>query len=126
MSKLTKEIRERLGQYLTGDLAPAEFRDWFALALRDVHKANDPGAEDLLHSIEWNFFDLERGILSEQVLKQNLFHLALSGTSVTGKVMTIGSMSCGWTSGASATLQVGTSKVASQAWMQILREKEYA
>jgi hypothetical protein len=71
----TKEIREHLGQYLTGNFEPAAFRDWFALVLRDAHKSSDPQLEELAHSIEWALYDLERGAALEQV-RENLTAIA--------------------------------------------------
>ena len=73
MSELTKkQIRKQLSLYLAGTLEPPTFRDWFALALRDAHEATDPGVEELAHSIEWAFSDLERGVSAEQVRKSLL------------------------------------------------------
>jgi hypothetical protein len=76
MSELTaKQIKEQLSRYLTGDLEPAEFRDWFALVLRDAHKSSDPHVEELAHSIEWALCDLERDATPEQV-RDNLTAIA--------------------------------------------------
>lgn len=79
MSKMltAKEIREQLNRYLAGDVDPATFRDWFAVVLRDVHTSIDPQAEELAHSIEWAFSDLDRGAAPEQV-RDNLAALAAS------------------------------------------------
>jgi hypothetical protein len=122
----TKQLREQLSRYLAGDLEPAAFRDWFAPVLRDAQKSSDPQVEELAHSIEWTLWDLECGALPEEILKQNLLRLAAPDTFLTGKAMTTGDMVYGWTTGASATLRGTSAAFASQAWMQISREKEYA
>jgi hypothetical protein len=75
MENLAKEIREHLAAYLAGDLQAEDFRGWFASALRDVHKSNDPEAEELAHAVEWEFCDFERGVSSEEI-RQNLSRLA--------------------------------------------------
>jgi hypothetical protein len=75
MTKLSNEIRQELSRYLAGDLQPADFRNWFAVVLRDVHKSNDPAAEELAHAVEWEFCDLERGVSPQQV-RDNLRSMA--------------------------------------------------
>jgi hypothetical protein len=76
MAELVNEIKERLSQYVSGDLGKTEFHDWFALVLRDVHKSNDQEAETLAHLIEWQFFDTEHGKISIDALKTNLAYLS--------------------------------------------------
>ena len=87
MTASANEIRERLSLYLSGQLPPAEFRDWFVPVLRD---AQDPEAEALAHSIEWEFLDLERhtldlerGISGPRQVRENLLRLAASETNST-------------------------------------------
>lgn len=69
-STTTKEIREQLSRYLTGELEPAEFREWFALVLRDA--PTDSAAETLAHEIEWLFADFETGSRSALQLREGL------------------------------------------------------
>jgi hypothetical protein len=126
MTELTKEIRKQVAQYVAGDLEPNDFRDWFALQLRDVHKMNDPEAEELVHSIEWEFLDVERGISTEQVARQNLLQIAVSEVRtvvVFGAPMVWGGVSYVpiETSGTSSRLQPGVAAVP-LGQPQILRE----
>lgn len=71
-----KEIKERLKAFLDDPDLEQEFRDWFALALRDVHKSNDPTAEALAHEIVWAFHDQRRGLCSPRQLMDELTRLA--------------------------------------------------
>lgn len=78
MAALAKQIRKQLARYLSGELAPDQFENWFALKVLEVHKSGDEEAEALIHSVEWEFLDLERGITTARLAKENLRQLAAS------------------------------------------------
>lgn len=80
MAMNAKEIREQLGKYVAGDVQPEEFRDWFALVLRDVHQSDDAEAETLVNAIEWEFLDRERGLLTDATLRDQLERLACTAS----------------------------------------------
>ena len=82
MAALANEVREQLSRYLSGEVQPDAFQNWFALVLRDVHKSGDREAEALAYSVEWAFLDLERGLSSPAELRENLSHLAAANESV--------------------------------------------
>lgn len=80
---LAKELRKQLARYTSDDLDMKAFRDWFLPVLRDVHKSGDAEAEKLAHEVEWEFVDLERGLLpSENALKANLSQLCSGNATV--------------------------------------------
>jgi hypothetical protein len=83
MELTTREIREQLRRYLTGDLDAAAFRDWFAVVLRDAHKSTDPELEQMAHDIEWALCDLESGSCSVENVTETLRALAGSGPAST-------------------------------------------
>jgi hypothetical protein len=89
MSKLTttKEIREQLGRYLAGELESRAFREWFAMVLRDSPGGSE--VEQLAHSIEWAFVDLERGVPADEV-RRHLSDLATDGAFVPVSITNIG------------------------------------
>jgi hypothetical protein len=121
----TKQIKEQLSRYLTGDLEPAEFRDWFALVLRDVHKSTDQNLEELAHEIEWAFCDLDRGVPSEKVRDAlaQLLNPQTSTTFVLGQPMLLGGgLYSVATSGASSSTLLTGAAVASMGRPQVLHE----
>jgi hypothetical protein len=76
MSKLSKDLRDQLARYLSGDVEPKYFHDWFARNLLEVAASNDSEAELLFHAIEWQFFDLEKGRASSDATRTNLTYLS--------------------------------------------------
>jgi len=70
-----KELKKRLGEFLAYPQSEQDFRDWFALALRDAHKSGE-AAEVLAHKIVWAFLDHKRGFYSTSELVSNLSVLA--------------------------------------------------
>lgn len=77
MSSLTNEIKGQLSRYVSGELAPDAFHGWSALALLQANRTGDSDSESLLHSIEWELLDVERGISSVAVAKERLSSLTL-------------------------------------------------
>ena len=77
-----KELQKKLAEYTSGLLPVEEFRAWFAPVLRDVHRSGDADAEKLAHAVEWEFCDLERGVSSDAILKENLSRLARVAVAV--------------------------------------------
>jgi hypothetical protein len=73
---LANRMRSQLARYTSNDLDMKSFRDWFVPVLRDVHKSGDQEAEALAHAVELEFVEMERGLASETVLKENISRLA--------------------------------------------------
>jgi hypothetical protein len=71
-----KEIKQRLSAFLADPDSEHDFREWFALMLRDVHLSNDQSAEALAHEIMWAFYDQKRGLCSGSKLMDELKRLA--------------------------------------------------
>lgn len=72
-----KELRDRLREFLADAGKEQEFRDWFALALRDSHKSG-ADVESLAHEIMWAFLDRKRGVYSGQQLADELQRLTVT------------------------------------------------
>lgn len=71
-----KELRNRLREFLADVNKEQEFREWFALALRDSHKSGTD-VEALAHEIMWVFLDQRRGLCSPEELSKELQHLTV-------------------------------------------------
>jgi hypothetical protein len=76
MSSLSNEVKGQLSRYVSGEVAPDVFHKWSALALLQANAAGDSEAESLLHSVEWEFLDLENGQSSLEFLKEHLTRLS--------------------------------------------------
>lgn len=76
------ELRKQLALYATDKLGVLAFRDWFGPVFRTAHKSGDSTLEMLVHAVEWEFVDFERGLSSESVLKKNLSQLASGDTAL--------------------------------------------
>jgi hypothetical protein len=70
------QIRTRLADWLDGKISLSEFEDWFVPETWDIHKANDPDAEDLADEIELSLSEYSGGHVSVDQLKQNLTEMA--------------------------------------------------
>jgi len=69
-------LKDRLRNFLSGDLPEQEFRVWFALALRDASAGNDPALESLAHSIQRVFADAADGLYTANQAKEVLSYMA--------------------------------------------------
>lgn len=76
MATSVNDLKDRLRKFLSGDEPDEEFRVWFALALRDAHKANDPDFESLAHAVQGAFSDAASGLYTSDQLEQVLSSLA--------------------------------------------------
>jgi hypothetical protein len=75
MTDLANQIKAQLTHYVDGKIAQTAFDNWFALAILEAHRTGDSEAESLLHSIEWELADVERGVLSIDDAKARLSSL---------------------------------------------------
>src|SRR5271157_1653546 len=71
----TKELKQRLGQFLADPQSEHSFRDWFALVLRDAHQSGSD-VETLAHEIMWAYLDQKRGLCTPAELLETLNQLA--------------------------------------------------
>ena len=76
MATSVSDLKERLRNFLSGDLPEQEFRVWFALALRDASAGNDPALESLAHSIQRVFVDAADGFYDPAQAKELLSYLS--------------------------------------------------
>lgn len=80
MTPLVTEMKQRLRDFLANPRLEEEFRVWFALSLRNVHKADDPEAEALAHAVQQVFSDAGRGLYNSDALMAALSRLATPAT----------------------------------------------
>lgn len=80
----TKELKQRLAAFLADPAQEGDFRVWFALALRDVHKSGDPALEGLAHDIMWAFYDQRNGLCTAEELTETLVELATDSAILYG------------------------------------------
>ncbi len=66
------QIRNRLGDWLNGEIFLREFEEWFVPATWDSHKANDTEAESLADEIELNLSEYTDRTITYQELKDRL------------------------------------------------------
>lgn len=72
----TKELKQRLANFLADPKQEQDFRVWFASVLRDAHQLEDPETEALAHEIMWIFYDNSRGFCTVVQLTERLTKLA--------------------------------------------------
>lgn len=66
------KIRSRLADWIDGKIPLSEFEDWFVPETWNIHKANDPEAEDLADEIELSLSEYSGGYLTLEQLKESL------------------------------------------------------
>jgi hypothetical protein len=71
------QIRSRISDWLDGEISLSEFEDWFVPATWNIHKGNDPEAEELTDEIELSLSEYSGEYLSLDQLKDKLTELAL-------------------------------------------------
>jgi len=69
------QIRSRIADWLDGKISLSEFEDWFVPVTWDIHKGNDPEAEELTDEIELSLSGYSGEYLSLDQLKDKLREL---------------------------------------------------
>jgi hypothetical protein len=78
MSTSVNDLKERLRGFLAHPESEHDFRVWLAFALRDAHKASEPGFESFAHSVERAFSETADGVYTADELRSVLAGLAKS------------------------------------------------
>lgn len=91
-NSIIREIRERLGEYIAGQVNLREFEDWFIPRSWNIEKAGSSDAEKLAGEIELRLAELSDGHWTEDEMKDLLRPLVhvqeyapTTGTGSSGK-----------------------------------------
>ncbi|HUG94249.1 MAG TPA: hypothetical protein VML55_25695 [Planctomycetaceae bacterium] len=76
-NNLERDIRIKLGEYVTCQVGLEEFHDWLSPVLWDIEDQGEPGAADLAYSIELAIAEYSAGHMNEQELREELEQLVL-------------------------------------------------
>lgn len=69
------EILRQLSRLLANDLSMSDFQTWFTRETWDIHKRNEPRAEDLTYTLQLLFAEFTSGHLPYSELLQEITSL---------------------------------------------------
>jgi hypothetical protein len=72
MATSVKDLKSRLGKFLSDPRGDKDFQAWFAMLLMDVNRMNDPALSDLAYAVRRAFSDAADGVYTPQELRDLL------------------------------------------------------
>ena len=66
------ELKNKLIEYISGELSISEFEDWFIPSYWNVHRRNDEELSNLVYDIELELAEYSIGDWTEKELKEHL------------------------------------------------------